>query len=617
MSQSIKIAMIDKKKYNINDKHKEILSFFSNVSFETLNDWNKYLIFDYFFYENFEAQENNDDEYKKLNDRNKNFQNFTDFFEIFLNNSERNIPNNYFTKCKNKNYILENGCDLETLKKINNLLAIVKVNYGEYCSDLIDEILCDHYCGKTTNRNDILSDDKVYQYKEYFFISMNTCTNFLTKCHKIKIFDEYSFNNTSNRFFEYRYRLSNNNIETQKNFSSLFMSSKTIYLTNNTKIFQENKNFNLNEDNNHIFDKNPNLNGGIYDSIVNDEKENVNIWNSIYKEICENEISNVAQLNENVKIKIVKHQELKTNRGLDIFDHDCKIESNSYSDYEPFYEEIENEKEDTRKYLELDYNIESIEKIYRHLDLKIKNSTLNNLIKKNLKENILKYEKTKVNKDKLNYLFFLIERNLNQYNMKHKPFLQLKIKNKNNLIENIFLNISDIDFSFNTYDKNIIYILKDFIKNMNNNFLDIFGKEPLFGIEKILDESYINSKEEFIKMLRQEFRILIKRLESNFYTYKEINTYYLKDLDDDFLKLSDLFMKNTEAYYNFILDYIIFIEPFTILRKADFEQTVKMRLIFFEYLQTIFSQMFRDLYLKNYNRYIFEQKDFDPLIVNI
>lgn len=596
VNQTLNIPFIkrDLDKNTCDNNMKKILNIFSILDETTQNQFNKFFIFDFFFNENFN--------YNKIEDESEIIMNYKKSKINFYNNLEKDLSNPHikdrfslFSKCKSRSIFFENSCSEKTLEYIYKQIKYIQIQHGEYCSSLYEEILCNIYCGKESNKNILLYEEDVYNDKETFYITMNTCKNFLSKCPKIKIFGEENFNETNNEFFVFRKNITynyNNETSDKHKISEEDYTEKI----NFHNIFRYKKKFQKNRVN-----------------LINDKKENIKIWNSIYTDICLKEIPIIGQFKNKFKLKISDYQD--EFKGLDLFDLDCKIESIKY-DSGYIFDEIKNYNqvlnETSRK---AEFFEEKIKGLYSTIDLQIKNRTINNFVKHNLKSNLIKNKKKLREGKIINDTFRVIEKNLEK--LDDNGLDEVHTNDNKKFIQNIFLNSSKINLDYYIYDLNYEFILKEFMLAINKNYIEIFGEEPIFNIENLNDETYRNAKKEFSLILKNNFELVLKRIEKNFRDFKISNPTFFPNIDNSLLENKVQILKNIQEYYIFIVDYIIFVEPFTLPTNLSSDDLIKKRLMLFNHLQGIFYKFFKENFLRYYNQYSLNTNDFDPLIVSI
>ncbi len=558
-----------------------------------MKDYNKYLIFDYFFNENFinnKFYEDSDANHVFI----KNLQNFYNNLEIDLIKGDKQNKISSFSKCKSRSILFENSCTEEDLERIFNLIKYIEIHYGEYCSSFYEELLCNIQCGKKANKNVFLFEEDVYEDKETLYITMNTCRNFLSKCPKIKIFGDGNFNEKNNNFFGHR-----------KKSTGLFRQEVLKkYELNEERYVEKIYGHNIIRHQKNLRKKRINT--------ITDKDENLKIWNSIYADLCVKEIPRIGQFRNKFNFKISENPEL--NKGLDLFDLDCKIESIKYDSGAYSNEEInEIDKEGAEANSKDKLNKNMIIGLYRHIDSSIKNKTISRLVKQNLKNNLFESKK-RIEENLSNHIFNTIETNLDNKDYNNE---ELRINDEKDFIGNIFLNSTLLDLNFYIYNLNYEFILKEFIQAINKNYMEIFGETPLFNFENFKDQTYIKAKKEFTSILGKNFDLLETRIEKNFNFFRSINPNYLINYKNSLLENKDRVLKNIGDYYIFLIDYIIFIEPFsTPSKKIPSREIIKRRLILFDHFQKSFYCFFRDLYLRDFNRFTLETNDFDPLTVS-
>lgn len=584
-------------KYLNNISFKKIMNIFSLSDETSQKQYNKFFIFDYFFNQNFNNNKFNEDSDAML-DSIKNLKNFYENLERDLSRDDFKNKFSSFSKCKSRSILFENSCSEADLEKIHMLVKFIEIQYGEYCSSFYEEILCNIHCGNKANKNAFLFQEDVYEDKQTLYISMNTCKNFLSKCSKIKIFGEGNFNETKNDFFSYR-----------KKSTGLFRQE----VLRKFKIKEEE--FVEKIDAHNIIRYQKKFQNDKFNKI-SDKAENLKIWNSIYSDLCQKEIPFIGQFKNKFNLKISDNQD-KNKSGLDLFDLDCKIESIKYNGEAYSFEEIsdldqeENEVNTKGKLIE-----DNIVDLYRHIDSSIKNKTMSSLIKQNLKNNLIKNKNRIPEGIILNDIFRIIEKNLENLDNNNK-IEEVIINDEKKFIGNIFLNSTLIDLDFYIYNLNYEIFLKEFILANNKNYIEIFGEIPLFQIENFNDQIYVKAKKDFISIFEKNFDLLQTRVEKNFNDFRSTNPNYLLKINNSLLENKVKIEKNIKEYYKFITDYIIFIEPLNMGSNTIHNQEiVKRRLILFDHLQQTFYNFFRDLYLKDYNRFALETNDFDPLIVS-
>jgi len=607
---SMNLPLLDNnyKSKKLNDNMRNFYNLLSISDERELKYYNKFFIFDFFLNENFKNvniidnyQNNSNEDYLS------NIKNFYKNAGLKYKNSNNFENFSFFSRCKSKNTLFEDSCNIDHLNKINKILRFIKTKYGEYCSSFYEEILCMIHCGKKANENIIFFEEDIYSDKKSFYIKMSTCKNFLSKCQKIKIFDELDFNEDLKDILsceENNHKSNRIEISNYPNFKNLKQNYRILDRTKNDLTSKE-------------FKKKL-------------EKNQLSkFFNSIYTNLCLNQIGNIGQFNNNYILKISENDSKDDkknrviNKGLDIYDLDCKIESSKYYEKLNYFEEIldyENreilEKRDISIQKEINQLSKGIEKLSN-------NKSLNKIFEKNFNKNIDENNKDLSDNVRNIKILSLIRKEINiindiNYNEKKLNNYKIIINDEIKFTQNIFLNSSSLNLDFYTYENNYDNIINDFILSINKVFIEIFGKNPLFNFENIYDETYLLSIEDFKKNLKDNFLLLKKRIEFNFSNFKKINPSYLNNIYDGILDNNKILFINIQKYYIYIIEYILFVEPFNnniIHSKNSESEIIKRRIILFDYLQNILFNFFKDVYLKNYNKFSFEDDDFDPLIV--